>query len=304
MNRLKILLLVSAALILLGCSREAPPLEVAPEPEPETVKINEVYSRGTASAPDWVEIYNPTTSEVDLSGYKVYDLGGRTGLKAKKAIPAGTLVPANGFYVLICDTLDATGLEIADAGETLWLENGSGGLIDSVAVPALGRDTSYARQPDGSTSWATLSPVTKGGLNSLLPIMMNEIYSRGVPGNLDWIELYNPSGVPISLDGYKIYDIGGQSGSKPKKAFPAGATIPANGYYVIVTDTASFSGDLSGFGLSSAGEQAWLENAAGTIIDNVTFLGMDVTQTYGRIPNGGRTWQLCSVITRGSANQP
>jgi hypothetical protein len=39
--------------------------------------------------------------------------------------------------------------------------------------------------------------------------------------------LYNASDVAANIGGYLVYDSGGQSGSKPKKAIPAGTTIPA-----------------------------------------------------------------------------
>lgn len=134
---------------------------------------------------------------------------------------------------------------------------------------------------------------------SIYPIKMNEIYSRGTTSDPDWIEIYNTSPAPMDLTGYKIYDIGGQGGTKPKKLFPNGTIIPANGFYVIVTDDA----DPSGFGLSSNGEEVWLEDAAGTVIDNVIFPAMDVTQSYGRLPDGG-TWQLLNNITKGFSNVP
>jgi hypothetical protein len=291
------------ALLLLGCSRPEPPLTGPVIPVVQVV-MNELYSQGTVAAPDWVEIFNPSSSAKDLSGYKVYDLGGRSGSKPKKEIPTGTVLPSMGFYVLVCDTADATGLELSGLGETIWMENASGQLVDSVAFPALGIDTSYARQPDGSNTWAKLAPVTKGTLNSLLPLVMNEIYSRGVAGNMDWIEIYNPNADSLSLSGYKIYDVGGQGGTKPKKEFPSAAFIAARGFYVIVTDTASYTGDLSAFGLSSTGETVWLDNPAGTVIDKVIFPAMATTQTYGRIPNGSLTWQLCNTITRGTSNLP
>ncbi len=132
-------------------------------------------------------------------------------------------------------------------------------------------------------------------------IFMNEIYSRGTAGNLDWIEIYNTTTGAINITGYKIYDIGGQSGSKTKKQFPDGTIVPAKGFYVIITDTADFAGDLSGFGLSSAGEAVWLEDATGTVIDTVVFLAMSATQSYGRNPDGG-SWQLLNTITRGTSN--
>lgn len=130
---------------------------------------------------------------------------------------------------------------------------------------------------------------------------MNEIYSRGVPGNLDWIEIYNPASSPLDISGYKIYDNGGQAGTKPKKLFLAGTVIPANGFYVIITDTASFPGDSSAFGLSSGGEKVWFENSSGVLLDSVTFPAMGITQSYGRLPDGG-TWQLLNTITRGVSN--
>lgn len=130
--------------------------------------------------------------------------------------------------------------------------------------------------------------------------VLNEVYSRGVPTDMDWVELYNPTPTPVDLSGYHIYDSGGQSGVKEKKAFPSGAVLPANGYYVIVTD----GSEASDFGLSSAGEQIWLEDETGQVVDTVTFLAMDVTQTYGRLPDGGTTWQLLNTITRGSSNKP
>jgi hypothetical protein len=137
-------------------------------------------------------------------------------------------------------------------------------------------------------------------------VLMNEVYSRGTAGNLDWVEIYNPNTVTVTLTGYKICDPGGwgTGATKPKKTFPAGATIAAKGYYVIVTDTADFTGDLSGFGLSSAGDQLWLENATGGLIDTLSFGAMDLTQTIGRYPDGAKTWQLLNTITKGASNKP
>jgi hypothetical protein len=134
-------------------------------------------------------------------------------------------------------------------------------------------------------------------------VVMNEIYSRGVPGNLDWVEIYNPSSAPISIGGYLIYDAGGQGGTKPKKAIPAGAVVLAKGFYVVVTDTNTSATILDGFGLSSAGEQIWLENAGGTLVDTYTFLAMSETQTWGRLPDGEANWQLLNTITRGAVNK-
>jgi hypothetical protein len=133
-------------------------------------------------------------------------------------------------------------------------------------------------------------------------IKINEIYSRGVTSDPDWIEIYNASSFPVNLGGYKIYDVGGQSGTKPKMVLASGTVVPAKGYYVIVTDIAT-TVDPSGFGLSSGGEEVWLEDASAKVIDDVIFPAMDVTQTYSRIPDGTNTWALTSSMTRGAANK-
>jgi len=133
-------------------------------------------------------------------------------------------------------------------------------------------------------------------------IKINEIYSRGVTSDPDWIEIYNASSFAVNVGGYKIYDNGGQAGTKPKMVIATGTSIPAKGYLVIVTDIATTI-DPSGFGLSSGGEEVWLENTAGTVIDDVVFPAMDVTQSYSRIPDGSSNWALTSSITKGAANK-
>jgi predicted extracellular nuclease len=146
--------------------------------------INEAYSRGVTGNLDWVEVYNPSGAAIDISGYKIYDDGGQAGSKDKKPFPAGTVLPAYGFYAIITDTA-TTGLNdkfgLSSTGDKVWLENTTGTIIDSVVIPALGVDTSVARQTNGDAVWVKLSPVTRGTSNS--QVLLNEAYSRGTAGN-------------------------------------------------------------------------------------------------------------------------
>lgn len=273
---------------------------VTPDP---TVLINEIFSRGTAEDPDWIEVYNDSNSEVNIEGWLIYDSGGNGGTKPKKAFPAGSIIPAKGFLVIVVDDADASGFGLSSNGEEVWLEKPGGTLADQVVFPALAETESYGRYPDGTANWQVLPTVTKGAPNSnVLPeegrIVMNELYSRGTTENPDWIEIYNDGNNEKDISGWLIYDSGGNGGTKPKKAFPAGSIIPAKGFLVIVVDDA----DASGFGLSSNGEEVWLEDANSTIIDQVVFPAMAETQSYGRKPDGSANWQLLEVITRGSSN--
>ena len=135
-------------------------------------------------------------------------------------------------------------------------------------------------------------------------IVINEVFSRGVAGDLDWIEVYNNSDVPVSIGGYKIYDSGGQAGTKPKMEFPAGTTLPARGFYAIVVDDAATAFPVgSNFGLSSGGEEIWLESSTGFVIDNLVFAAVaDATHSYGRKPDGSTTWFVLTVRTKGTSN--
>lgn len=304
--------LLSAFIIILplvftACSRDEPSLPVVPPvPVVETIKINEVYSRGTTAAPDWIELYNTGTASVDVSGYKIYDSGGETGAKPKMTLPAGTSIAANGFLVIVVDDTTSAGFGLSSSGEKVWLEKASGTVIDTVTFPALGVDSSWGRRSDGTANWEVIFPSTKGVTNgtgnvTLQPVVMNEIFSRGADPNFDFIEIYNPNPVSIDLSGYKIYDGGGNAGTKPKLEFPAGASVPANGFYVIIVDVQ----EAAGFGIGSGGDEVWFENASGTVIDHQVVPAMPVaTTSYCRIPDGSANWVISNTITKGASNQP
>ncbi len=267
-----------------------------------TPVINELFSRGTAAEPDWIEIYNPASSSIDITGYKIYDNGGNSGSKPKKEFPAGSVIPANGFLVIITDDADPSGFGLSSSGEWVWFENAAGTVIDSVNMAAItDPEASYGRLPDGSDNWQILIPRTRGYSNVPVTssVVINELFSRGTEVEPDWIEIYNLTSSSIDITGYKIYDSGGKSGSKPKKEFPAGSVIPANGFLVITTE----DGDASAFGLSSSGEWVWFENSAGTVIDSVNMAAItDPEASYGRLPDGSNNWQILIPRTRGYSN--
>ncbi len=272
-------------------------------PQIAALFVNEVYSRGIDTDPDWIEIYNDGNTSIDLSGWKIYDSGGQSGAKPKKEFPTGTVVASKGFAVIVVDDGTESGFGLSSGGEKVWFEKPDGTLADSLEFPALDENTSYGRFPDGSSNLQVMTTVTKGAANtaggsSTIIIVMNEVFSRGTADDLDWVEIYNDSNIEVDLTGYKIYDSGGQAGTKPKKEFPAGTIIPSKGFFVIVVD----DGDASGFGISSNGEQLWLEKPDGTVIDSPVVPALTETQSYGRQPDGSENWTILNTITRGSSN--
>lgn len=276
------------------------------EPPPAGITlINELYSQGTTENPDWVEFFNSSENELDISGYKIYDNSGLEGTKPKKEIPAGTILAPGTWYVIVVDDEDPSGFGLSSGGEKIWFENVEGAVIDSVEFPALEENQSFGRYPDGNANWQILYAPTPGAANDNTPpppvvtVVVNELFSRGTTEDPDWVEIYNASADDIDLTGYKIYDNGGQTGTKPKKEFPAGTIIPGGGFFVIVVDDE----DPSGFGLSSGGEELWFEAPDGTIINDITFPEMvETTYSYGRQPDGSENFFIFTEITRGTSN--
>ena len=261
------------------------------------ILLNEAYSRGTTADPDWVELYNHTDAEVDISAYKIYDNGGQAGTKPKMGFPEGTRIPPYGFYVVITDDkADPANFGLGSGGDKVWLEDGSGAVIDSLEFGAMDPAESFQRVPDGIGEGKMTKPITRGTSN--VPVKLNEAYSRGTNENPDWVELYNSATDTVDISGWLVYDNGGQAGTKPKKVIPAGTLLLPKGYYVIVVDN---TGDPSDFGLGSGGDKVWLENTTGAMVDSVEFGALTAAQSYSRIPDGG-IWQIVGYVSRGASN--
>ena len=90
------------------------------------------------SAGEYVEVYNPTSSAIDIGGWTLRDDGSNS-----ETLSGSILVPAEGYAVLCKDTTPANnggipcdggfGQAIANSGDEVILEDGSGSEVDRVA---------------------------------------------------------------------------------------------------------------------------------------------------------------------------
>ncbi len=132
----------------------------APEATTNHPVINEVYyhvGTGKGKEPDneWVEIYNPTDSPVDISGWKICDAN------ACDTIPPSPSIPAKGFAVITykASTWDkwsipsaaikivlnsAIGNGLANSGDRVILKDASDTVVDAMSY---GNDTTYFELP-------------------------------------------------------------------------------------------------------------------------------------------------------------
>jgi competence protein ComEC len=123
------------------------PVAVTPTPTPTTnIVINEVESNpaGTDAGNEWVELYNPSDSSVDLSGWSVKALH---GVGDTFPIPSGASIAAHGYYVI---TFKAQFLD--NTGEVVVLYNASHTEIDRTpALDDAGNDgNTWQRVPNGT----------------------------------------------------------------------------------------------------------------------------------------------------------
>ncbi|HEY9425243.1 MAG TPA: lamin tail domain-containing protein, partial [Microterricola sp.] len=189
----------------------------------DVVRINEVESNGDLV--DWIELTNTGRAPVDISGLRIKDNDdSRTA-----AVPAGTSIPAGGFYVIEPPVLDF-GLG-ADDSARLFTADGSA-LIDSAGWTAHA-GTSLARCPDGIGAFAASATPTKGAANDCVApatpsVLVNEVESSGgTPG--DWVELLNTGATDVDLSGFRVSD----SDDSHISVLPAGSIVAAGGYLVV-----------------------------------------------------------------------
>lgn len=133
------------------------------------LKINEVcasnqscLSDPNGNYPDWVELYNAGEQPLDISGYGLSD-----GKKKpfKMTFPEDTIVPANGYLIVYCDS-NAAAVEnalyapfsISASGETIYLTHPTMETLDVVEVPVSEADVTYGRYPNGTDTFSYLTP--------------------------------------------------------------------------------------------------------------------------------------------------
>lgn len=253
------------------------------------VVINEVESSG-GDPGDWVELFNRSDWDIDLSGLTLTD---NNPAENAYALPAGITIAAGGFVVL--DQADfGFGLGGADAARLL-----DGDVVVDEYSWATHAAESYGRCPDGVGVFAATTHSTKGSANvcpapEIPEIVVNEVESSdGNPG--DWIELYNLGAAEVDLTGWVVRD----SDDAHVSTLPAGSTIPAGGFFVV--EEAQL-----GYGLGKADSARIYLPGGHTLVDTYSWTATVDDEysptTFGRCPDGTGDWKITTASTKGAAN--
>jgi len=129
------------------------------------VVINEVdtnpFGDDSLAISEWVELYNPTDSDVDLSGWEI---ASTTVLKKTFTIPDGTVISPEKHL-----TFTYAKVWFTDSSESVVLRNSSGDVVDNTPeISDLENDfMSWQRSYDGHSDWE-FSLGNAGGSNGKL----------------------------------------------------------------------------------------------------------------------------------------
>jgi hypothetical protein len=265
--------------------------------------INEVmarnrssYTNGLGEVSDWIELYNPAATNLDLSGMSL-SVGSAEPMEW--VFPAGTVISAGGFLVIACgddraastnaETYLNTGRNLDGESGGVFLFNPQGQLVNFVEYGHQIEDRSIGRV---STVWRLMSAPTPGAVNSpaattgsTTTLVFNE-WMTGSPDGADWFELFNSGTSPVDISGLFLTDDPSLAGVMRFRVAPLSFVAP-RGFALFIAD-----GDVSAgrnhvnFNLSSGGESLRLYTANSTLITAVYFGAQQPGVSQGRLPDG------------------
>lgn len=109
---------------------------------------------------DWIELYNLSSSSINISGYYLSD--SKTNLR-KWQIPTGVSIEGNGYKIIWTDK-DTTqsglhsNFKLSSLGEKVILSDTRGVIINEVEYPAQTLELSYSRIPNGTGTFRWKMP--------------------------------------------------------------------------------------------------------------------------------------------------
>ncbi len=153
-----------------SCVEDEVMTKEGPVVEGSVLKLNEIMSKDVNDAPDWIEVYNAGTTDMDISGYFVNDKATAAG---GYEIPAGTIITAGGFYLV---DANESGESISSGGEDVSLAEPDGTIIDHTVTPDMSSNVglTWAREIDGAGEWKVSSPTpasSNGSAANTAPIL-------------------------------------------------------------------------------------------------------------------------------------
>ena len=335
-----LLSLMLCLMLVAGCGQETAEVQPSEEPTPaptsaatadpllqqdaEKIRISEVMSKNRAvlrdedgDFSDWIELVNISSSDVDLGGWRLADRADREGWTLpKQTLSAGQrlLIYADGKDR---DQALHTSFSLS-AGETVYLYNSHGYLVDQLLCSSDTGDVSVALTAEGEQAESRyptpgFENSTEGyaqwqeSLEPQGPLVINEVSVSNLAGlnsylvgTSDWVEIRNISDQTVDLSNYYLSD---DRNNYLLWRFPA-VTLAPGRLYVVCCDEVNTGGyyDLcTAFSLDSGAEKLYLASADGTLIDYASLRDIPYNCSYGRLP-GENGWFYFDAVSPGRDN--
>lgn len=249
---------------------------------------------------DWIELYNSTDTDMDISGFGISD---NLSQPMKYRFPDGTTIAAKGYLVVFCSGNEGmqngelhAPFGLRSYGEDVVIANRSGRIIDSYSFKNQETDVSMARIPDGAGEFQSNSQPSPGYPNTGAGYSAFDAANRlplggvyisefgGSTGSVasDWVEIYNSTGSAVSLAGYGISN---NPKNPAKWVFPDISIEPGEYLLLYATGSADKAQKKNlklNFNISSTGETLFFFDPNGKLIDKLSAGRMRSGQSYGR----------------------
>ena len=249
---------------------------------------------------DWIELYNSTDTDMDISGFGISD---NLSQPMKYRFPDGTTIAAKGYLVVFCSGNEGmqngelhAPFGLRSYGEDVVIANRAGRIIDSYSFKNQETDVSMARIPDGAGEFQSNSqpspgyPNTGAGYSAFdaanrLPlggVYISEFGGSTESVATDWVELHNSTGSAVSLGGYGLSN---NPKNPAKWVFPDISIEPGEYLLLYATGSADKAQKKNlklNFCISSTGEALFFFDPNGKLIDKLSAGRMKSGQSYGR----------------------
>lgn len=273
------------------------------------VRINELMTSNggvltdeNGATPDWIEIMNVSNGTVNLSGYSLSRSAssGSVFTFPDYELKAGecAIVYADGHAATEGESQFHAPFRLSSAGDVLMLFNSAKVAVDTVNIPAIARNHSYARQsvdqwaetsqctpglPNTEESYRSLTTVTQASTLRIAEVMSSNttVYPDENGAYHDYICIANTGAEAADLSGWYLTD---DISVTRMWRFPSGVVIPAGGTLVVHASSLDRTEDLNhlhtNFSLSSEGETVALSNPNGQPVDILEIPLLKDNQSY------------------------
>ena len=185
------------------------------------IRVNELVAQNTDGTTDeagdyedWVELYNTTSTDLDLGGFYLSD---STTNLTKWQFPLNSVIPAGGYMIIWADDeplegpLHAT-WKLSVGGESVTISNPASTIIDQVIFGAQTTNMAYARIPNGTGNFVIQAPTFNA--NNEIPLGVNQVGDFKTSLKLypnPTNAILNISNEAFSIDSVQVINLQGQT---------------------------------------------------------------------------------------------